>query len=140
MYVSFKTPSKSQKRYLLTNLWFLSIIARMNYFIKLPGSIVPDIVSGELKDCDLKIYAYLVSKIGNKQSMYMPVNKMAVELNVNNITIKRSIGRLEKSKYILRRRTWHPTPVLLSGESQGWWSLVGCCLWGGTESDTTEVT
>jgi len=105
MYVSFKTPSKSQKRYLLTNLWFLSIIARMNYFIKLPGSIVPDIVSGELKDCDLKIYAYLVSKIGNKQSMYMPVNKMAVELNVNNITIKRSIGRLEKSKYILRRRT-----------------------------------
>ena len=26
------------------------------------------------------------------------------------------------------------------GESQGWGSLVGCCLWGHTESDTTEVT
>ena len=25
-------------------------------------------------------------------------------------------------------------------ESQGWGSLVGCRLWGHTESDTTEVT
>ena len=30
--------------------------------------------------------------------------------------------------------------VLASGESQGRGSLVGCCLWGSTESDTTEVT
>ena len=38
------------------------------------------------------------------------------------------------------RRKWQPTPVFLPGESQGRGSLVGCCLWGGTESDTTEVT
>ena len=38
------------------------------------------------------------------------------------------------------RRTWQPTPVLLPGESQGHRSLVGCRLWGRTESDTTEVT
>ena len=38
------------------------------------------------------------------------------------------------------RRKWHPTPVFLSGESQGQRSLVGCRLWGHTESDTTEVT
>ena len=38
------------------------------------------------------------------------------------------------------RRKWHPTPVFLPGESQGWGSLVGCRLWGHTESDTTEVT
>ena len=31
-------------------------------------------------------------------------------------------------------------PVFLPGESQGWGSLVGCHLWGHTESDTTEVT
>ena len=30
--------------------------------------------------------------------------------------------------------------VFLPGESQGWGSLVGCRLWGHTESDTTEVT
>ena len=28
----------------------------------------------------------------------------------------------------------------LPGESQGRRSLVGCCLWGRTESDTTEAT
>ena len=37
------------------------------------------------------------------------------------------------------RRKWHPTPILLPGESQGWGSLVGCRLWGRTESDTTEA-
>ena len=35
---------------------------------------------------------------------------------------------------------WQPTPVFLPGESQGWGSLVGCRLWGRTESDTTEAT
>ena len=38
------------------------------------------------------------------------------------------------------RRQWQPTPVFLPGESQGWGSLVGCRLWGRTESDTTEAT
>ena len=30
--------------------------------------------------------------------------------------------------------------VFLTGEAQGWQSLVGCRLWGRTESDTTEAT
>ena len=38
------------------------------------------------------------------------------------------------------RRKWQPTPVFLPRESQGQGSLVGCRLWGRTESDTTEVT
>ena len=38
------------------------------------------------------------------------------------------------------RRKWQPTSVFLPGEYQGQGSLVGCCLWGRTESDTTEVT
>ena len=38
------------------------------------------------------------------------------------------------------RRKWQPTLVFLPGESQGWGSLVGCHLWGCTESDTTEMT
>ena len=43
--------------------------------------------------------------------------------------------------------TWGPhftrhnfTPAFLPGESQGRGSLVGCRLWGRTESDTTEAT
>ena len=39
-----------------------------------------------------------------------------------------------------QRGQWQPTPVLLPGESQGRQSLVGCHLWGRTESDTTEAT
>ena len=38
------------------------------------------------------------------------------------------------------RRKLQPTPVFLPGESQGQRSLVGCCLWGRAESDTTEAT
>ena len=38
------------------------------------------------------------------------------------------------------RRKWQLIPVFLPGESQGRGSLVGCRLWGHTESDTTEVT
>ena len=38
------------------------------------------------------------------------------------------------------RRKWQPTRVFLPGESQGQGSLLGCRLWGRTESDTTEVT
>ena len=40
-------------------------------------------------------------------------------------------------------RKWtgvQPTPVFLPGEYQGRGSLVGCHLWGCTESDTTEAT
>ena len=36
------------------------------------------------------------------------------------------------------RRKWHPTPVSLSGESQGRGNLMGCRLWGRTESDTLK--
>ena len=40
--------------------------------------------------------------------------------------------------HCLRRRQWHPTPVLLPGKSHGWRSLVGCSPWGHWESDMTE--
>ena len=38
----------------------------------------------------------------------------------------------------VRRRRWHPTPVLLPGKSHGQRSLVGYGPWGREESDTTE--
>ena len=37
------------------------------------------------------------------------------------------------------RRKWQPTPALSPGGSQGQASLVGCRLWGRTESNMTEV-
>ena len=40
----------------------------------------------------------------------------------------------------MRRRQWHPTPVLLPGKSHGQRSLVGYSPWGRQESDTKEYT
>ena len=39
------------------------------------------------------------------------------------------------SKKLLK---WQPTPVLLSGKSQGWRSLMGYSPWGCEEQDTTQ--
>ena len=49
-------------------------------------------------------------------------------------------NRMGKARDLFRRRQWHPTPVFLPGESQVQGSLVGCRLWGRTESDMAEVT
>ena len=38
----------------------------------------------------------------------------------------------------MRRRQWHPTPVLLPGKSHGQRRLVGCSPWGRKESEMTE--
>ena len=45
---------------------------------------------------------------------------------------------LEVTSETVRRRQWHPTPVLLPEKSHGWRNLVGCSPWGRQESDTTE--
>ena len=38
----------------------------------------------------------------------------------------------------IRRKQWHPTPVLLPGKSHGRRSLEGCSPWGRWGSDMTE--
>ena len=45
---------------------------------------------------------------------------------------------LVHTSWIIWRRQWHPTPVLLPGKSNGQRSLVGCSPWGHKESDMTE--
>ena len=57
---------------------------------------------------------------------------------VHGVTESRT--RLSNFTFTHWRRKWQPTPVFLPGESQGWGSLVGCRVWGRTESDMTEVT
>ena len=52
---------------------------------------------------------------------------------------KKNIGDNQKQDDYWRRKR-QPTPVFLPGESQGRQGLVGCRLWGHTESDTTEAT
>ena len=54
--------------------------------------------------------------------------------------VSRSWTQLSNFTFTHWRRKWQPTPGFLPGELQGWWSLVGCRLWGRTESDMTEAT
>ena len=49
------------------------------------------------------------------------------------------VASLSLFTFIHWRRKWKPIPVFLPGESQGQRSLVGCHLWGCTESDMTNV-
>ena len=53
--------------------------------------------------------------------------------------VARSWTRLSDFTFTHWRRKWQPTPVFLPGESQEQRSLMGCRLWGRTESDTTEA-
>ena len=70
-----------------------------------------------------------------------PVDRGAWWAAVHGVAQSRTrLKHLSMHACIHWRRKWPPTPVFLPGESQGWWSLVGCHIWGRTESDTTEVT
>ena len=75
------------------------------------------------------------------QVMQLPRNKDRTEALGRVLTkIKVHETSLSLFTFMHWRRKWQPTPVFLPGESQGQGSLVGCCLWGHTELDTTEVT
>ena len=58
--------------------------------------------------------------------------------SMGSLGVRHDITSLSLITFMHWRRKWQPTPGLLPGESQGWRSLVGCCLWGRTESDTTS--
>ena len=62
------------------------------------------------------------------------VVRIAVETSLLALTVK-NLPAVWKW-----RRKWQLTPVFLPGESRGLGSLVGCLLWGCTESDTTDAT
>ena len=55
-----------------------------------------------------------------------------------HILLKPGLENFEHYFTSMWRRQWHPTPVLLPGNSHGRRSLVGCSPWGREESDTTE--
>ena len=71
-----------------------------------------------------------------------PMDGGAWQAAVHGVTKSGHDGATSLSLFTLThwRRKWRPTPVFLPGESQGRRSLVGCCLWGRTESDMTETT
>ena len=79
----------------------------------------------------------LPTKVHLVKAIVFLVVKYGCESFTKKKAERQTIGAVELQYW---RRKWQPTPVFLSGESQGQGSLVGCCLWGHTESDMTEVT
>ena len=70
-----------------------------------------------------------------------PVDRGAWWAAVHSVAQSRTrLKRLSMHAFMHWRRKWQPSPVFLPGESQGQRSLVGCRLWGRTESNTTEAT
>ena len=59
------------------------------------------------------------------------------------LTRRTSVGKVMSwllilSRFVIGRRQWQPTPVLLPGKSHGWRNTVGWSPWGHEESDKTE--
>ena len=74
-----------------------------------------------------------------KKSLWIELINASRHTNESTLLIKHSQCTIVSFERTVWRRQWHPTPVL-PGESRGQGSLVGCRLWGRTESDTTEAT
>ena len=71
-----------------------------------------------------------------KKDLHDPDNHDGVnthlEPDIVECEVKWALGSITTNKAIGgdQRRQWHPTPVLLPGETHGWRSLVGCSPWG----------
>ena len=74
-------------------------------------------------------------KLTQRYKWTVPQKKKFFLIKKQNKTKK----SLEKGPVAGRETVWQRTPVFLPGESQGRGSLMGCHLWGRTESDTTEA-
>ena len=84
--------------------------------------------------CFLKGRELLALTVKDNVSSFIPWK--ANEGGLREIYFAKKCGEMFTHTHFL----WQPTPVFLPRESQGQGSLVGCRLWGRTESDTTEAT
>ena len=95
----------------------------------------PHTFNGGVRSLVVELRTYMPHAMTKKRmlSVHMDLTDLCREVKISQIN-KWSI----RSKEPLRRRQWHPTPVLLPGKSQGRRSLVGCSPWGRYKLDTTE--
>ena len=70
--------------------------------------------------------------------LYMTTGKTIVSTRQTFVDKVMSLLFNTLSRLVIRRRQWHPTPVLLPGKSHGWRSLEGCSPWSSWGSDMTE--
>ena len=66
----------------------------------------------------------------NIQKMKSMASSPITSWQIDGETMETVIDFILGAPKSLRRRQWHPTPVLLPGKSYGLRSLVGCNPWG----------
>ena len=93
--------------------------------------------ASQLKASILQSSAFFILQLSHP---YMTTGKT---IALNRLTFVGKIMSLffnMLSRLVMWRMKWQPTAVFLPRESCGQRSLVGCCSWDHTESDTAEVT
>lgn len=70
-------------------------------FAQLPYDVI---AANTIEDCDVRVYAYLVYRAGRKSSSFPGVARIAKDLSKSTATIKRSLARLVKDRWLLRLR------------------------------------
>ena len=89
---------------------------------------LPRVIKIKINKSDLiKIKSFCTTKETKNKTKRLPMEWEKVFANV--VTDKGLYSEIYKH-LMQQRRQWHPTPVLLSGKSQGRRSLVGCSPWG----------
>ena len=87
-----------------------------------------------LKENRFAILQFFVLFLNHRSDTGLAMLKLIFQGSVPLQRLQGGICFLSLFTFMHWRRKWQPTPVFLPGESQGWGSLVGCCLWGRTES------
>ena len=85
------------------------------------------------------------SKLTSLPSLCKGSPNSVAKCNFLNLLVRQAKNQLPIVMIITRTNKMHVLSIcyildILSRESQGWRSLVGCCLWGRTELDMTEAT
>jgi len=82
----------------------------------------------------LQVVTYWKSAKDSNLAFYSKVCQSQKCLANTHLQIVGFPSQIQKAYFLcmvtVRRRQWHPTPVLLPGKSHGWRSLVGCSPWG----------
>ena len=90
-------------------------------------------------DYDEQLYA---NRMDNQEEMVKFLEKHSLsrlsQEEIEDMNRPITSTKIETVIKILPTNKWHPTPVLLPGNSHGWRSLEGCTLWGRWGSDMTE--
>ena len=131
--INFQSARATEKWILIRDLNQFELKKMLFFFLKLPHFIL-----------DIH-YVYMFGEGNGNPLQYSclenPMDRGAWWAVVHGVAKSRTwLSDFTLFTFLHWRRKWQPTPVFLPGESQGQGSLVGCRLWGCTESDTTEAT